>query len=63
MKDVVTVEPCYGVGRTGRPEGYVIICVPAVGAALSIEASRQLRTELEQAENALLQAMPANGTA
>ncbi|PHY20789.1 hypothetical protein [Caulobacter sp. BP25] len=63
MKDVVTVEPCHGVGRTGRAEGYVIICVPAVGAALSIEASRQLRGELERAENALLQAVPANGSA
>lgn len=63
MKDVVTVEPCYGVGRSGRAEGYVIICVPAVGAALSIEASRQLRAELEQAEMALLAARPAEGMA
>ncbi|MCY1648155.1 hypothetical protein OVA11_14115 [Caulobacter sp. SL161] len=61
MSDIVSVEPCLGVGLSGRAEGYVIICVPTIGAALTVEASRVLRAELEQAEQALLQQAGAAG--
>lgn len=61
MSAAVSVEPCLGVGLSGRAEGYVIICVPAIGAALTVEASRTLRARLEQAEQALLQQASAAG--
>lgn len=61
MSAAVSVEPCLGVGLSGRAEGYVIICVPAIGAALTVEASRALRARLEQAEQALLQQASAAG--
>lgn len=61
MSRAVSVEPCFGAGLAGRAEGYVIICVPAMGAALTVEASRALRAELEQAEQALLQQASAAG--
>lgn len=51
-----SVGPNFGKDRTGALAGYVILCVPGTGAALSIEQSRELRAQLEQAEEALLAA-------
>lgn len=56
MKGLVSVCPTFGRAIGGNHEGYVVLTVPGVGVALTVENSQALRAELENAERALIEA-------
>ena len=56
MKGRISVSPLFGRVLGGEDEGYVILNVPGVGIALTVQSSRELREELEAAEQAVIQA-------